>query len=146
MDAFGIDISPAMLAIARRDNPDLSFSVGSMTELALADRSVGGILASFSVIHIPDEHIPTVFAHFHRVLRPGGAALLGFHVGDRHKIKTEGYGGHPMKVHLHWRPVDRMAAWLREAGFTIEAEIVGNQDAKAPAGFLVARRPVVTQP
>ena len=42
LDVFGIDLSPEMIAIARRDYPDLSFEVGTMTELQLADDSVAG--------------------------------------------------------------------------------------------------------
>nr|WP_241248808.1 class I SAM-dependent methyltransferase [Nocardioides sp. KC13] len=41
VEAFGIDLSPEMIAIARRDHPDLGFEVGSMTDLPLADGSVG---------------------------------------------------------------------------------------------------------
>ena len=36
VDAFGIDLSPEMVAIARRDHPDLRFEVGTMTDLDLA--------------------------------------------------------------------------------------------------------------
>ena len=96
-DAFGIDLSPAMIDLARRDHPDLRFEVGSMTDLRLADASVAGLLAFWSLIHIPDETVPSVFSHFRRVLRPGGALLAGFHVGDGARLKTQGYGGHPMK-------------------------------------------------
>ena len=42
VDAFGIDISPEMIAIAQRDYPDLRFEVGTMTDLDLADGSVAG--------------------------------------------------------------------------------------------------------
>ena len=41
-----------MVAIARRDYPDLRFEVGSMTDLDLADDSVGGIVAFWSVINV----------------------------------------------------------------------------------------------
>ncbi|HEV7931638.1 MAG TPA: class I SAM-dependent methyltransferase, partial [Actinomadura sp.] len=43
VDAFGIDLSPEMIAIARRDYPDLRFEVGTMTDLDLADDSVAGV-------------------------------------------------------------------------------------------------------
>src|SRR4051794_1904003 len=36
LDAFGIDLSPAMIGVARRDHPGLRFEVGSMTALDLA--------------------------------------------------------------------------------------------------------------
>lgn len=93
LDAFGVDLSPSMIDIARRDHPHLRFEVGSMTDLDLADRSVAGLVAWFSLIHIPDDEVPAVLAHFHRVLRPHGPLLLGFHVGDESTLKTEGYGG-----------------------------------------------------
>jgi SAM-dependent methyltransferase len=82
VDAFGIDLSPEMIAIARRDYPDLRFEVGTMTDLDLADDSVTGVLAFWSVIHVPDHSVPGVFGQFRRVLRPGGPLLVGFHVGD----------------------------------------------------------------
>ena len=37
VDAFGIDLSPVMVEIDRREYPGLRFEVGSMTDLALAD-------------------------------------------------------------------------------------------------------------
>jgi hypothetical protein len=95
-----------------------------MTDLRLADASVAGLLAFWSLIHIPDETVPSVFGHFRRALRPGGPLLLGFHAGDGSRLKTQGYGGHPMKVCVHRRQPGRVAAWLRDAGFTIEAQML----------------------
>ncbi|MFJ6674972.1 class I SAM-dependent methyltransferase [Actinosynnema sp. NPDC091369] len=141
LDAFGIDLSPRMVEIARRDHPGARFEVGSMTDLPLADGSVGGVLAFYSVIHVPDAEVPAVFAHFHRVLRPGGVVLLGFHVGDRDHLKTEGYGGHPMSLHVHRRPVERVAGWLRDAGFALAAQVLLDPDDEVPGGMLVARTP-----
>ncbi|MDU0289291.1 class I SAM-dependent methyltransferase [Saccharothrix longispora] len=58
-----------MVAVARRDHPHLRFDVGSMTDLDLPDGSVAGLLAWFSLIHVPDDEVPGVPAHFRRVLR-----------------------------------------------------------------------------
>ncbi|MFC7550337.1 class I SAM-dependent DNA methyltransferase [Plantactinospora sp. GCM10030261] len=140
LDTFGVDLSPAMIDIARRDHPGLRFEVGSMTDLDLTDSSVAGLLAWFSLIHIPDDEVPTVFGHFHRVLRPGGPLLVGFHVGDEDRLRTEGYGGHPMRVHVHRRPPHRVAGWLRDAGFLVEGELVHNADEYTQGAFLFARR------
>ncbi len=140
VDAFGIDLSPAMVDVARRDHPGLRFKVGSMTELDLGDSSVAGLLAWYSLIHIPDDEVPAVLAHFHRVLRRGGPLLVGFHVGDGHRLKTEGYGGHPMRVYVHRRAPDRVATWLRDAGFTVEAQVLMDPEESVPGGALFARR------
>jgi SAM-dependent methyltransferase len=139
VDAFGIDLSPVMIDVARRDHPDLRFEVGSMTDLDLADASVAGLLAFWSLVHVPDDAVPTVFRHFQRVLRPGGPLLVGFHVGDGSRLKTQGYGGHPMNVYVHRRQPDRVTAWLHDAGFMVEAQILLGPEESLPSAVLIAR-------
>lgn len=141
VDAFGIDLSPAMIDVARREHPGLRFEVGSMTDLSLTDTSVAALIAFWSLIHVPDSAIPAVLGHFRRVLRPGGPLLLGFHVGDEPRLKTQGYGGHPMKVYVHHRQPARVADWLRDAGFTVEAQLLLDSGASDPGALLFARRP-----
>ncbi|GAA2910211.1 methyltransferase [Actinoplanes cyaneus] len=140
VDAFGIDLSPTMIDIARREHPGLRFEVGSMTALQLGEASVTGLLAFWSLIHIPDEAIPGVLAQFHRVVRPGGPLLVGFHVGSESTLKTQGYGGHPMNVHVHRRQPSRVATWLRDAGFTLTTQMLLDLDQPRPGAILVARR------
>jgi SAM-dependent methyltransferase len=141
LDAFGVDLSPAMIAVARRDHPHLRFAVGSMTNLSLQAAALAGLLAWQSLIHVPDEEVPTVFEHFHRALRRDGLLQLLFHTGDRSKLMTEGYGGHPMKVYVHRRQPDKVAAWLRDAGFVVEAQLLlNNPDGEVSQAFLFARR------
>jgi SAM-dependent methyltransferase len=109
MDATGIDLSPEMIAIARRDYPDLHFEVGTMTDLDLPDASVAGVLAFWSVIHVPDDALPGVFAQFCRVLRPGCPLLVGFHVGDQTLHTDQGYSGRAINVDsYHRRPDDEV--------------------------------------
>lgn len=139
VDAFGIDLSPAMIDVARRDHPGLRFEVGSMTDLPLGDASVGGLLAFWSMIHIPDEAIPGVLAHFHRVLRPGSPILIGFHVGIGSTHKTSGYG-HSMDLFVHRRQPSQVATWLRESGFTLTTQLLLGLDEPRPGAILIARR------
>ncbi|MEU0837580.1 class I SAM-dependent methyltransferase [Streptomyces sp. NPDC005969] len=140
LDAFGIDLSPGMLDVARRDHPGVRFDLGSMTDLALADASVAGLVAWYSLIHIPDDQISSVLAHFRRVLRPGGPLLLSFHVGDESQLKTEGYGGHPMKVYVHRRQHDQTIGWLKKAGFAVEThKTLASAESKL-GGIILARR------
>ncbi|MEV0606168.1 class I SAM-dependent methyltransferase [Polymorphospora rubra] len=140
LDAFGVDLSPAMIDVARRDHPTLRFEVGSMTALDLADDCLTGLLAWFSLIHVPDDEVPTVLAEFFRVVRPGGVLLVGFHAGEGSQLKTEGYGGHPMRVYVHRRSPARVAAWLEAAGFTVAAEMVHRPAPDVEGGFVFAHR------
>lgn len=142
VDAFGIDLSPAMIAIARADYPALRFEVGTMTNLDLPDDSVTGVLAFWSVIHVPDHAVPGVFAQFRRVMRPGGPLLVGFHVGEETHHTSEGYTGRSINVDSHHRPPDKVAHWLRGAGFAIEAQLLMRPDDDVPGAIIIARSPI----
>lgn len=122
LPAIGIDLSPGMIEVARRDHPDLDFRVGSMTALELPDGELGGVISWWSIIYLPRDVVPQAFAEFHRVLEPGGILLLGYHVGEETTHKTTGYGGHPMNVHVHrWLPTE-LTTIAVSAGFTPHLE------------------------
>ncbi|MFF2012683.1 class I SAM-dependent methyltransferase [Streptomyces sp. NPDC058195] len=139
-DAFGTDLSPGMIEVARREHPGLRFDTGSMTDLALPDASVSGLIAWYTLIHVPDHEIGPVLAHFRRVLRPGGPLLLAFHAGDGQRLKTEGYGGHPMNVRVYHRRHDRMAGWLDDAGFTVDTHTTLTSAESKRGGIILAHR------
>lgn len=139
VDAFGIDLSPEMVAIARRTYPRVQFDVGTMTDLDLADGSLAGLVAFWSIIHVPDHALPGVFAEFHRVTRPGAPVLIGFHVGEGVRHSSEGYTGRPVSLDSHRRKPHTVADLLRDAGFTIEAELLVRPDEDVPGAVVFAR-------
>ena len=51
LDVFGVDLSTAMIGLARDAYPGLRFEAGSMDALDLADGALGGIVSWCSVIH-----------------------------------------------------------------------------------------------
>jgi ubiquinone/menaquinone biosynthesis C-methylase UbiE len=113
----GIDLSPGMIEVARRDHPDLDFRVGSMTALDVGDGSVSGVVSWWSIIHLPRDVVPQAFAEFYRVLAPGGVLLMGFHVGEETTHKTSGYGGHPMNIYVHRWTASALTELAVAAGF-----------------------------
>ncbi|MEU4569584.1 methyltransferase domain-containing protein [Micromonospora sp. NPDC023956] len=140
LSVTGIDLSPAMVAIARRSHPALRFEVGSMTDLPLPDARLGGIVAWWSIVHTPPQVLPTVVAEFHRTLAPGGHLLLGFHAGDELVRRDHAYG-HPVTVESYRHPPERVAGLLERAGFTVTARLVSGETG-VPQACLLARRPV----
>src|SRR5699024_8069110 len=68
----GLDLSPAMVGLARDLYPKLDFGIGTMSALPHSDASFAGLVAWYSIIHIPDAELAGVFAEAARVLRPGG--------------------------------------------------------------------------
>jgi ubiquinone/menaquinone biosynthesis C-methylase UbiE len=78
LDVFGVDLSPAMIDIARKTYPHLRFEIGSMNALDIADASLQGVAAWYSIIHAPPQEVPAYLAEFSRVLAPGGHLVLGY--------------------------------------------------------------------
>ncbi|MGW0194217.1 class I SAM-dependent DNA methyltransferase [Nonomuraea sp. NPDC003201] len=113
LDAFGIDLSPVMINLAREAHPDLRFEVGSMDALDLADGELGGILSWYSIIHTPPQELPPYFAEFRRVLAPGGYLLLGFFDSEGGPVMEF---DHKVTLAYRW-PIDGLAELAREAGF-----------------------------
>jgi SAM-dependent methyltransferase len=126
--AFGIDLSPGMVDVARATYPQLRFDVGSMTDLKLSGGTLGGVLAWYSIIHTPPQQLPDVFVEFFRVLAPGGQLLLGFHVGDERRRMSRAYG-HDVSCDSYRLQPDDIAELLTQAGFDVHTRLL-----RAPAG------------
>ena len=112
VDATGIDMVPEFIAHARATHPDGTYHLGSMTGLDAGNRSVAGILAWYSLIHLPPEQLDGVLAEFRRVLVPGGSLVVDFFDGDE-----AGAFDHKVVTAYRW-PVDEFSERLARAGFT----------------------------
>jgi SAM-dependent methyltransferase len=141
--AYGVDLSPAMVAIARRYRPDLRYEVGSMLRLDAGDGSLAGVLAHFSLIHTPPDLLPRALAELARVLEPGGPLLVGVQLTD-----TAGAGGwapydHRASPAYRWT-LDALAERLHRHGFAELARLrlVAPAPDKPPGGYLLTRRSV----
>ncbi|MEY9870588.1 SAM-dependent methyltransferase [Streptacidiphilus sp. MAP12-33] len=121
--AFGVDTSPAMIALARVAYPELRFEVGSMAALDLPDGGLGGILARFSVIHLPPRDLRSVLAEFARVLAPGGHLLISCYATDADAAAPTQSFDHSVATAHRWSP-DHLSALLREAGLDETARVL----------------------
>ncbi|MFD4786383.1 class I SAM-dependent methyltransferase [Streptomyces sp. NPDC058459] len=140
LDVSGLDLSPAMLAVARRENPGLRFEQGSMLELDLPDGELAGVVSWYSSIHTPVERLPALFAEFRRVLAPGGHLLLAFQAGGEPR-RHERPWGHPVSLDFLRRDPERTAALLAEAGFAPVSRTVREPEPGEPVAqaFLLGR-------
>lgn len=139
--AHGIDLSPQMIAIARRHRPDLRFEVGSMLDLPAEDASVDGILAHFSMIHLPPDLLGSAVAEFARVARPGAPLLVGVHITDGDPDET-GWVRYDHRASPSYRwTFDALAERLQHQGFSEVARlrIEPLDEAKPPPGYLLTR-------
>ncbi len=84
----GIDLSPAMLEIARKRAEELGVDAdlgeGDAQQLPFADASFDTVVCTLSLCTIPDDR--RAIAEMKRVLRPGGRLLLLDHVRASSKV------------------------------------------------------------
>jgi SAM-dependent methyltransferase len=118
-DVLGIDLSPAMVAEARHRTRGLRFEVGDMFDLRWEDGSFGAVVAMYSLIHCTSEALPIAAAEIHRVLRPGGLLLAGFHRGEEVRHLDE-WWGHPVALDFRFHEPAEITGVLTDAGFEVE--------------------------
>jgi SAM-dependent methyltransferase len=123
LDVVGVDLSPGMVEVARRVRPGLRFEVGSMSALTLADASLAGAVAWYSIIHTPPERLRALFDELARVLRPGGVLALAFQMGDERLRISRGYG-HEVSLDAYRLRPEAVAGSMAEAGLVVEARLV----------------------
>jgi SAM-dependent methyltransferase len=114
----GVDLSPAMVAMARRDHPDLVFTVGSLTDLPCPGDRFAGVMLWYSIIHTPPAGLARIFAETTRVLRPAGHVLVAFQSGEGIRDVSAAYRrfGHEIKLERHLHTADHVAAVMESHG------------------------------
>ena len=120
----GIELSPGMLELARREaaevRPDADLRVGDAQALEFDDESFETVTCTLSLCTIPDDR--RAVAEMWRVLRPGGRLLLLEHV--RSPLLAVRAGQRVLEPlflrlehdHLTREPLDH----VRAAGFAVE--------------------------
>ena len=92
--ATGIDLSPGMVAEARRRFPGPAFEVGDLRRLPRPATSSGwaAVLGWYSLIHLAASELPDAVAALARPLDPGGWLVLGLHAGAEVRHLDEWFG------------------------------------------------------
>jgi SAM-dependent methyltransferase len=150
-DVQGVDLSPEMVALARRRHPRLRFEVASMLGLPFADGVWTGVVAMYSIIHFaPDERV-RAFAEFARTLRPDGLLLMSFHVdgpgfapGEVNHLRT--FLGHRVEMDGYFLDPAVVTADLVANGFRVPARLdrepIADIEFPSRRCYILARRPV----
>lgn len=128
LDAMGLDVSQAMVEVARRLNPGMTFERGDMLNLQFADAGLAGITAFYSLIHIERARVSDAFAELHRVLGTGGHMLISFHAGEGEAHVDQYYShdnreGPKVALHVTFFSLEEMQRNVEAAGFIIEERL-----------------------
>lgn len=138
----GIDLSPEMIRVARRDQPGFDFGVADLRDLPFGDASLAGVVCWYSLMYLAPPDRPAAFGELTRVIKPGGYLVTAFKAGDSRVRRGGRRTGLGVEFDVYWLSPGEMERRAADAGFATvfwggrPAE--GQED--SPQGYLLARR------
>lgn len=75
-EVVGVDFSSNMLRLARKSVPEATLIKEDMTRPGFRDNAFDGLVALYSIIHVPREMHASLYQSFHRILKPEGIMLI----------------------------------------------------------------------
>ena len=144
LEVVGVDVSQAMLAVARSAHPHIRFEEGQLDALPIESGVLAGAVCWYSIIYTPPDRLAEAFGELARVLMPGGYLLLGFQAEGEPVHRADAHGTRlPLTSYRH--SVQEVAACLEDAGFKIYATILRAPELEhetTSQGFVIASSPL----
>ncbi len=146
-DATGIDLSPGMIAEARRRFPEGSYEVGDLRRLMRPTTSDGwaAVLGWYSLIHLAASELPDAIGALARPLAPGGWLVLGMHAGSQVR-HNDSWFEIPIDLDFVFNEPEDVVALVKAAGLVdVEWYRRGPFEFRGETTqrlYVVARRPV----
>ena len=144
LDVVGVDVSQAMLAVARSAHPLIRFEAGQLDALPFETGVLAGAVCWYSIIYTPLGRLAEAFGELARVLMPGGYLLLAFQAEDEPVHRADALGTHlPLTSYRH--SVQEVVGCLEDTGFKIYATVLRApelEDETTSQGFIIANSPL----
>ena len=138
VEVCGVDGVAGFVDHARAAHPGCRFDVADLDALPIADASVAGVLAWYSLIHHEPADVQAPLREFARILRPGGHLLIGFfhgsEVGGPEAVRFD----HAVAPAYRWS-VEALSEQLRMAHFETVETYTRTGPGYRPHGAIVAR-------
>jgi ubiquinone/menaquinone biosynthesis C-methylase UbiE len=138
----GVDLSPGMIRVARRDHPGFGFDVADVRELPFADASLAGLVCWYSLMFLAPADRPAAFRELARVVKPGGYLVTAFKAGDSQLRRGGRSTGLGVEFDVYWLSPEEMEGQLTAAGFA--TVFWGGRRAEgqegSPQGYLLGQR------
>jgi len=127
VDVVGLDLSPAMCAIAHRA-ASLPAAAADMTALPIRAHTLTGLVCMYAVIHLDPSQRVAAYGEFARVLSAGGRALISFHTSDAEypaggSKQVSDLWGHDVELTFRYLDADAEVEAMRDAGLELVARL-----------------------
>ena len=138
----GVDLSPEMIRVARRDYPEHTFEVSDLRALPFEDRSLAGAVGWYSLMYLTPVDRPSAFGELARVVKPGGYFATAFKAGDDQLHRAGRTLNLGIEFDIYWLSPAEIERQVLQAGF----EVVfwggrpADPDEVQAQGYLIARR------
>lgn len=116
-DVVGVDPSQGMLERARQRFPAVTLVQDDALLVRVQAETFAGIVARYSLIHVPPDRLPAVLSAWVSRLQPGGPVLTAFQALDAEDPADVRGFDHAVAPAWRWRP-DAMSSALADAGLT----------------------------
>jgi SAM-dependent methyltransferase len=143
----GVDISPKMVELAKRNVPNGTFVCGDIMAADLVPMSFDAVVALYVIFHLPREEHESLFRHIYAWLRPGGYLLVTVSLSNEAPYIEEDFFG----TQMYWSNFSESEyqALLTQIGFNLlEIKSVGHgygpvQEREESHPLILAQRPIV---
>jgi ubiquinone/menaquinone biosynthesis C-methylase UbiE len=120
VEVVGVDLVSQMLLEARRRTADLSLAAGDMRSLPIRTRSCSGVIAFYSIQHLPRPALGEALREFRRLLAPDGLLVVATHLGEG-EVYAEEFLGHQIeRVGGTLYGAEELERKLAQHGFLVE--------------------------
>jgi SAM-dependent methyltransferase len=117
-DIIGTDLSPGMIDVAKKINPQLSFETADMLSLPYDEHAFGSAIAFYAIVHFNYSQLEIAFREIKRVLKNGGEFLFSFHIGDN-TVHMDQFLEHDVNIDFHFFEISRVIELLDKTAFEI---------------------------
>ena len=144
LDAVGVDVAQAMIAVARTAHPQIEFEEGQLDALPIGDGVLAGAVCWYSIIYTPPDQLGEAFAELKRVLIPGGYLLLAFQAGSGEPVQRADAHGTNLSLTSYRHRVREVTRHLENAGLQLYALVLREPELEhetAHQAFVFGRSP-----
>jgi ubiquinone/menaquinone biosynthesis C-methylase UbiE len=120
----GLDFSEQAITMAQKHFPEITFTVDDMLASKMPAASADGIVAFYAVVHFTYTEVEGVLTEWLRLLKPGGACLFCFHVGDEAAPVTDFLGIKGANATWQLLDTDKVLEIAKKVGFGVTEAVV----------------------